>query len=577
MTQPQWNIAEKWIGANDLADRLNVSPTIAQILYNRGISTPEEARKFLNPKLNGLTEPDDIPDLPKAASRIRQAIEEKEQIVIYGDYDVDGVSGSAILWHIISQAGGRVQTYVPHRIEEGYGLNKEAIEKLAKQGTKLLITVDCGIRDHQCVDYAKENGLDVIITDHHEPEEDGTFPDGYAILHPDLARTPPKVNPCGAAVAFKLAWAIAREMSSGMKVDAKFRELLIELTSLVALATIADVVPLIDENRILVKFGLAQLNQTTLPGMQALLHSTRLDKNKIESYHAAFVIGPRLNASGRMGHAQQAFELLTTRDDQRAQELADYLEKQNRARQKLEERITAEAIELAEYQGQLVEQVPILVLAKENWHAGVIGIVASKLVERLNKPIVMIALDGDFGQGSARSIDGYDINEGLTSCKDYLLSYGGHAMAAGLRIEAGKIMPFMRALQKHASKWLSKSKSVPLLKIDAMADPAELDSNFVWQMNQLGPFGHGNPRPILATDLVELVGTPRVIGQNGKHLTFNIKWAEKIFRIIAFSQAYQYEKLLDHRKCQIAFEPIIDEYRGEQFIQLRAKNIRFES
>ena len=577
LVQPRWDISKEWSGAKELADRLNISPTVAQILYNRGISTFERAKNFLNPKLNGLTEPDDIPDLPKAARRIREAIEKKQKIIIYGDYDVDGVTGCAILWHIIFQAGGIVEVYVPHRVEEGYGLNKDAIKKLAQQDTKLLITVDCGIRDHQCVEYARERNLDVIITDHHEPEENGTFPNAYAILHPDLATDKPSVNPCGAAVAFKLAWAIAREISSGQRVDAKYREMLIELTSLVALATIADVVPLIDENRILVKFGLNQLNQTSLEGMRALLKVSHLEKNKIESYHAAFVIGPRLNAAGRMGHARQAFELLTTSNLKRAQELAEYLEKQNKARQKLEERITAEAISLAEYQGQLVEQIPILVLAKENWHAGVIGIVASKLVDRLNKPVVMIALDGDYGQGSARSIEGYDINEGLTYCKDYLLSYGGHAMAAGLRIEAGKVMHFMKALQEHASRYLSDRESAPILKIDAMADPAELDLNFVWQMNQLGPFGHGNPRPVLATDFVELVGTPRCIGQNGKHLTFSIKWGERVFRIIAFNQAKQYEKLLDYRRCQIAFEPIVDEYRGGKCIQLRAKNIRFES
>lgn len=576
MVHLRWDISEKWDGAEELSGKLGVSPTIAQILYNRGITTVEEARKFLNPKLNGLAEPDDIPDLPKAAERIKQAIDDGQKIVIYGDYDVDGITGCAILWHIISCGGGRVEVYVPHRVEEGYGLNKEAIKKLADGGTKLLVTVDCGIRDYDCVEYAGELGLDVIITDHHEPEEDGTFPRAYAILHPDLCVNRPAVNPCGAWVAFKLAWSVARSLSGGMKVEYRYRGLLVELTSLVALATIADVVPLKDENRILVKFGLEQLKRTSLAGMRALLKMSRLDKNRIESYHAAFVIGPRLNAAGRMGHARQAFELLTTEDDGRAEELAEYLEKQNRARQKLEERITAEAIALAEYQGQLVEKIPILVLAKENWHAGVIGIVASKLVDRLNKPVVMIALDGDYGQGSARSVEGYDINEGLTFCKDYLLSYGGHAMAAGLRIEAGKVMQFMRALQEHASKVLAEVENVRVLKIDAKADASEIDSHFVWQMSQLGPFGHGNPRPILATDFVELVGTPRVIGQNGKHLMFNVKWDDRVFRVIAFNQASEYEKLLDYRRCQIAFEPIVDAYRGGDNIQLKAMSIRFE-
>ena len=574
----QWKIAESWQGAEDLAIKLGVSPTIAQILYNRGISDFEQASKFLEPKLTALTEPAHMPDLTKAAERIVKAIASNEPIVIYGDYDVDGITGTAILRHIIARAGGKVDVYIPHRLEEGYGLNTQAIQKLAKQGTKILITVDCGIRDHQTLAYARELGLTAIVTDHHAP--DTTFPQAYAVIHPSRCAEvghPVEFNPCGAAVAFKLAWAIARQQSHSEKVDTKFRDLLVELTALVALATIADIVPMMGENRILVKFGLDRLSNTKLPGLQALLRSAKLDGSKVDSYHCGFVLGPRLNAAGRMGHAHEALDLLMVTDPQRADKLAHELDKQNKARQKLEDRITQEAIGLAEYKGQLDDNVPILILAKENWHAGVIGIVASKLVDRFNKPVVMIALTGDKGQGSARSIPGYDINQGLSACSDYLIGYGGHAMAAGLRLEAGKLFSFMQAMQNHVEKNFTGESHKPFLQIDCEMDPNELDANFVWQLKKLGPFGHGNPRPTFVSGETELMGEPRVVGAGGKHLSFSIKWSGRIFRAIAFNQADQCEAMLDHRRCRLAFEPVLDEYLGSGLVQLRVKDIQFPS
>jgi single-stranded-DNA-specific exonuclease len=571
----EWRIVERWDGAEEMAVKLGVSPTIAQILHNRGIVELEQAKNFLDPKLNGLTEPEDMPDLVRAARRIAQAIRDKEPIVVYGDYDVDGITGTAIVWHVVSKAGGIITNYVPHRIEEGYGLNVLAIKKLAQEGAKLLVTVDCGIRDHAALVAAREVGLPVIVTDHHEPDAD--LPDAFAVVHPSRGAEvgkPVEVNPCGAAVAFKLAWAVAREISGGKRVDDGFRELLVELTALVALATIADIVPLLGENRTLAKFGLERLGTTKLPGLQALIKSAGIKGGKLDSYHVGFVLGPRLNAAGRMGHANEALELLIVSDPERAKTLADYLEKQNKARQKLEERITNEAVELAEYQHQSAEQVPILVLAKEGWHAGVIGIVASKLVDRFHKPVVMIALHPGKGQGSARSIEGYDINQGLTACSEYLIGYGGHAMAAGLRLEVGKIIPFMQALQEHAGRYLSKGAVVPPIQIDVMPRAEELDSNFIWQLKKLGPFGHCNPRPLFATGRAEVLGEPKIVGTGGKHLTFSVRWDGKIFRTIAYNQAEMRDLLMDYRQCQLAFEPILDEWAGSGLIQLRIKAIR---
>jgi len=571
----QWSIARPWAGREAVATKLAVSPVIAQILHNRGIEDVESAKAFLDPKLNGLAEPEEYEDLMVGARKIASAIREGQRIVIYCDYDVDGVCGAAILWRIIGQSGGNVGIYIPHRVEEGYGVRTDAINKLADEGTELLITVDCGIRDHEPISVANARGMEVIVTDHHEPDE--TLPEALAVLHPSRrpeqseAGSPIGPNPCGATVAFKLAWAVAKELSGGVRVADQFREHLVELTALTALATIADVVPLLAENRILAKFGLEQLSRTKLVGLQALLSAVRLTGNRLASYHVGFVLAPRLNAAGRMGHAREAFELLTVSDRSRADELAQYLDRQNRRRQKLEDRITREAVALAESQDQLVEDVPILVLAKEDWHVGVIGIVASKLVERFNKPVVLIGLDGGRGQGSARSVVGYDINQALDACSEYLLGYGGHAMAGGLRIESGKIIPFMQTLHRHASEHLSDRSSGRVLNIDAEVGPDVLNGEFVHQLQKLAPFGQGNPRPILAGGPVELVGEPRTVGNAGKHLSFNVRWGGRVFRAIAFNQAQCCDALLDTRRCRLAFEPIIDDYLGPNVIQLRVK------
>ncbi len=571
-----WRIAKPWQGAEEMASKLGISPTIAQVLYNRGLTDVEQAKRFLDPKLNGLLEPEDMPDLKKASARICEAIRVKEPIVVYGDYDVDGITGTAILWHVLSRAGAKVDVYVPHRIEEGYGLNARAVKHLIDEGTKLLISVDCGIRDHNALACAREHSLPVIVTDHHAP--DLYLPDAYAVLHPsrcvEVGQTLSE-NPCGASVAFKLAWAVARDISGGSRVDNRFRDLLVELTALVALATIADIVPLTGENRILVKFGLERLSNTTLPGLQALLESAGLSSgSKVDSYHVGFVLAPRLNAAGRMGHAKEALDLLIVSDRDRARRMADFLDKQNKARQRLEDRITKEAIELAEYQGQLGEEIPILVLAKEGWHAGVIGIVASKLVDRFNKPVVMIAIRDGRGQGSARSVTGYDINAGLTACAEHLTGYGGHAMAAGLRLQADKIFSLMQTLQEHAKGHMAKVSPVPLLDIDAYGKPEEMDANFIWQLRRLGPFGHGNARPRFSSGAVELAGDPKIVGSDGKHLSFNIRWGDRVFRTIAFNQAEKREMLMDERRCELAFEPTLDEYLGSGLVQLRVKAIR---
>lgn len=569
-----WQIVEEWEGAEDLARRLGVSKTIAQILYNRGIKDFDAAISFLRPNLSNIIEPEEIPDLIEATERIYKAIKEKEKIIIYGDYDVDGITGAAILWQVLKKAGANVGYYIPNRIEEGYGLNKSALRKLISEDMKLLITVDCGIRAIECVEFANLHNVDVIITDHHEPAQ--VLPPAYAIVHPlrSSTYTSQPALPCGATVAFKLAWSVARRLNGSRKVADDFRQLMVELTALVAIATVADIVPLVGENRILTKFGTKQLEKTNLVGLRALIESAKLSNSNISSFHIGFILAPRINAAGRMGDAEDAFKLLTTDDPQQAAELAKILERKNRTRQKIEEQITSEAIELINSQGALNEQLPILVLAKEKWHPGVIGIVASRLTERFGKPVVMISIKGNIGQGSARSIEGYDINMALEACKDYLITFGGHSMAAGLKIEASKIIPFMEALQRHASMHIEEKTKKPKIKIDAIATAEELTLEFINHLQLLSPFGYGNPRPILATEIVELIDEPRITGSSGKHISFNVKWKNKIFRAIAFNQSDMYQVMLDNRRCRLAFEPIVNSYNGLQSIELKVFNIK---
>jgi len=574
LKQKQWIIRPAWSGRGQAAIELGVSETIAQVLYNRGMTDIRGAREFLNPKLSYLQEPHSVPDLLKAAEAIVQACQRKRRIVIYGDYDVDGIAGSAILWHVLTLAGAKVDLYVPHRLEEGYGLNCQAIEKLAKDGAELIITVDCGIRAHEPAKLARANGLDLVITDHHEPNT--TLPDAIAVVRPadqdDGQRT--QAKPCGAAIAFKLAWEIARQLSGGTKVDPRFRDMLVECTALVALATIADVVPLLDENRILAHFGLQQLAQTRLVGLRALLDRSGLSGDTIRSYHVGFVLAPRLNAAGRMGHARLALELLTRADKNRCEHLADYLEKTNRQRQSLERRIVQQAVELAVDRGFDKPSCPIVVLASEGWHAGVIGIVASKLVDRYGKPAVVIAIEDGLAQGSARSINGYDIGAALDANSQWLTSFGGHAMAGGLRMDSSNIEAFTVALIDHAGKKLQDQSFAPALQIDAVVEPAEINLEFMAQLQRLGPFGFGNPRPVLATKEGQLVGQPRIMGKTGKHISFNIKLDKYMFRAVGFNMAGIESALLDHRRCKLAFNPIINDYNGSQTVELRVCDIK---
>jgi len=572
--EKHWFICPPWSGRDELALRLNVPPLVAQILHNRGLDEAAQARQFLQPKFNDLLPPEQLPGVTEAAGQIAAAVEAGRRIVIYGDYDVDGITGTAILWHCLRLADADVDFYIPHRLEEGYGLNPEAIDKIADDGANLLVTVDCGITAADSAARAQQRGLELVITDHHATN--GKLPEHCTVVHP-TAMGGEYGNPhlSGAGVAFKLAWSLAQRFSGAGRVSQPYRDFLVEATGLAALGTIADVVPLVGENRILAHFGLTGVRNSQLAGLVALVEQSGLTGKKIDSYHVGFWLAPRLNAAGRMGHARLAVELLTRADADRGRQIAEFLDSQNRQRQQVERQITEQARQQVIQSGMDGDAYRAIVLGGEGWHAGVIGIVASRLVDEFHRPVVLLSLDDQIAQGSARSIAGFNMYDGLARCREHLVGFGGHAMAAGLTIEADKVSAFTEAFCTHAGNVLTAQQLQPRLHLDAEVALSDLTEPVVHQILGLGPFGMGNPRPRLATGEVQLKGEPRAVGRGNQHLQFTVSDGQVMLKAIAFGGARFAQPLIDHRRCRLAFRPIINEFNGRRSVELQVEDVQF--
>jgi len=569
----RWMIAPPWPECERAARRLGVSPLIAQLLFNRGITDRDTAQAFLDPQLKTLPEPNLLPGAAEAARLVAAKVREHKTIVLYGDYDVDGITGTAILWHILTLAGAEVSYYIPHRLEEGYGLNSDALRQIRSDGGDTVITVDCGIGAVEPVRVAREIGLTLVITDHHTPGD--TLPDADGIVHPQIAGGYPNPNLCGAGVAFKLAWAIARTLSGSQRVSQQFRDFLIDAMGLVALGTIADVVPLIDENRVLARFGLTGLTESKLTGLVTLIETARLNNQKLSSEHVGFWLAPRLNAAGRMGHALLAAELLTRADEPRAREIALYLEEQNRKRQTIERRILKEACDKIEANNLASDARRAIVLAAHKWHAGVIGIVASRIVDRYHRPAVLISLDNGQCHGSGRSIRYFDLHQALADCREHLFTFGGHAMAAGLRIEPAKIEAFTEAFVARANQVLTAKDLEPTLRLDAEVPLGCITESLVRDLDRLAPFGQGNPKPRFASPTLALEGEPRTVGKTGEHLSFRLTDGRTHLKAIAFGQSHQLPALLEHRRCRVAFQPILNNYNNRTSVELQILDFTF--
>lgn len=572
----RWQIAPAVPEAVDLARQLRTTPLVATVLHHRGAADVDSGMRFLRPSLNHLHDPAELPGCEQAAERIAKAVADGEKIVIYGDYDVDGMTAVAILHRCLAMVGASPEFYVPHRLEEGYGVNDEAIDSLIAEGAKLIVTVDCGITAVDSLARARQAGVDVIVTDHHRPGE--TLPDVAAIVHPDLpGQSYPNPDLCGAGVAFKLAWQLAREITGARRVDRQMREFLLDATCLAALGTIADVVPLRGENRALAVFGLRGLPQSHHPGLMALLESTNLTGETLDAYHVGFRLAPRLNACGRMGHARLAVELLTDAPSERAGEIARYLAQQNTQRQKTEREIAAEAIEMVRAGGDLDERRTI-VLASEDWHGGVIGIVASRLVDRFHRPAVLIAINGDgTGQGSGRSVPGFHMHRALRACSEHLLSFGGHEMAGGVRIECGKVDAFAEAFEEFSRSNMDADALDPTLRIDAEATLDDLRYRTVEHLVSLAPFGQGNPAPVVAMRGMKLLGQPKRMGRSGKTLGMVLGDNGGRIRAVGFGMGDLADELVGVQTVDIAAEPTLNHFRGNTSVELKLRDVKWGS
>jgi single-stranded-DNA-specific exonuclease len=550
-----------------------VSSVVAQLLVARGVTDGGLVRDFLDANLSGLRDPTLLPGVPRAVELLHEAIGNREKITVYGDYDADGMTATAILYRCLQLLSANVNYYIPNRMDEGYGLNPEAIRKLADCGTKSIVSVDCGIGSLPEAELAKSLGVTLIITDHHELAD--SLPCASAIVHPRLpGGTYPFAGLCGAGVAFKLAWALCQRACNSTRVTSSLKEFLVSAVGLAAIGTVADVVPLLDENRIVVKHGLRSLKASTSAGIRSLLQVTGLDtKAELSSEDIGFVLGPRLNAAGRLGQAQLGVELLTTESPSRAQSLAEYINELNQSRASLERSIHLAA------QKQIKERFdpesdPALVLANRGWHKGVIGVVAGRLAEKFHRPVVMISLD-DVGTGiatgSARGIPGINLYEILNSCREYLVSHGGHAAAAGLKIDERCIDRFRTHFCDCVAEQWTPELRIAEMWIDTEAPLSSMTIKAVREIEQLAPFGHSNPRPLFCATGVSLANAPRPIGEGDRHVSLRLNQNGITLRAVAFNQPEWLSELGGSwgRPLDIAYRPSINEFRGQRSVELQ--------
>jgi len=559
----------------DLCRSLNISPLTAQVLFARGYQTPEKAGWFLDARLADLHDPDELPGVSEAADRIVAAVRSGRQITIYGDYDVDGVTATSILWHCLKLEQANVRYYIPCRMEEGYGLNAEALRNLhAENPEQLIISVDCGITAVAEASLATELGLELIITDHHQMDD--ALPAAATLVHPCLPGSSyPFAHLCGAGVAFKLAWAVCKRLGDGEKATPRMREFLKQAVSLAAIGTVADVVPLYGENRVIVRYGLQSLQHRPPHGLKALLDVAGINNGRLQADDdIGYKIGPRLNAAGRLGQARLAVELLTTTNPHRAVTLAKYLDELNKKRKTVETRMLKRAKAMVAEHPEWEEQ-SVLVLAQQDWHPGVLGIVAGRIAEHFEKPTVLLSLSADshLAQGSARSFAGCNLHEALAACADCLESFGGHPAAAGLKIDTAHIDTFRRELHRFVSDNHTVTDEDRELSIDAEVRLADVTHPAVKELERLGPFGHSNDRPLFAATRVELAERPRRMGEGGHHLSLRVRQMGTLIRAVAFGRGDWADDIEQANGCiDLCFAPTINHFRGRENVELLLKD-----
>lgn len=541
-----------------IATKHNISELLAKILVNRGITGEEEIEIFLNPKRNNFHNPFLLNDMEKAVDRIIKAIETKEKTIIYGDYDVDGITSITVLKKFLNERGLQVDYYIPNRLDEGYGLNDEAIKKIAEQGYTLMITVDCGISGIEEVKKATSYGIETIITDHHEQLE--TLPEAYAIVNPKRKdNTYPFRGLAGVGVVFKVIQAISQKLNLDEKEYLKYLDI-------VCIGTISDIVPLVDENRVIAKLGLMLVKCTKNIGLRELIKETGY--NNVDSFMVSFGIAPRINACGRMGKQEEALELFLTDDYEKACTITKNLNQYNLQRQEIEKNIFDQAIE--ELQKENIDNLNSIVLAGENWHHGVIGIVASRITEKYFKPTILIGIENEIGKGSGRSVPGFDLHDALAQSAEYLEKYGGHEMAVGLSLNKDKIKDFKIHFEQIAKDKNVKS-IVPVIKIDCEIGKKELNKQTVEQIKLLEPFGEKNKPPLISYKNLKIVSI-RTLSE-GKHLKLMLKDGNDTVNAIGFNLGELINDYLIGDKVDVVGTLEINNYNCEEQIQINIKDM----
>jgi len=567
MLNKRWRLKETAddFSVRHMADSLNISTVLSKLLVDRGIVNYHLAKSFFRPSIEDLHNPFLMNGMEEASLRVIQGITGNELIYVYGDYDVDGTCSAALMYLFLKELGAKAEIYIPHRLNEGYGISKTGIEFIKEKGASLIISVDCGITAVEETALAKSFGMDMIICDHHQPGP--AIPEAFAVLDPLKPGCHyPFKHLSGAGVAFKLAQAVSDRIGK--------RELPLQFLDLVAIAGAADIVSLVDENRVLVKKGLELVNTNPRPGIAALLKVAGIEPGTITAGNIVFTIAPRINAVGRMGDANRAVDLFVTKDHVEAEKLAEVLEGENSQRRKIDEQTFSNAVELVESSMNIDTDMAI-VLHEENWHPGVIGIVASRLVEKYYRPAIMLTTIDGVAKGSARSILGFNIYEALKQCADMLIQFGGHEAAAGLALEISHLEEFKEKFNGIVKSCVSQESISPEIIIDTQINFSELTPKFMRILDQFAPFGPGNLRPIFVAKNVRLCYNPRVVGNN--HIIISVRQddCEKVFDCIGFSLG-RFAAMIDKDKNLIDIVFTIEKTvrEGRTFPQLRIKDLR---
>ncbi|MDE0960680.1 MAG: single-stranded-DNA-specific exonuclease RecJ [Planctomycetota bacterium] len=540
-----------------LAKDADLNPLIARLLVQRGITTTEDARAFLDPRMLDLLQPDEIPDIDVAVEMILAVRDAGGTIAVFGDYDVDGISGTAVLLEMLHHLGVETVHRLPDRVSEGYGLHPQVVDGFAEAQVDLIITVDGGSNDHEALLQAQQLGIEVIVTDHHPVHQ---IIEGVPLVHPDRPDRPSLSRGlCGAGVAYKLCWALAREDAGGEKVNDRTRDLLVELLAFTSLGTVADVVPLVGENRIIVKQGLRALSATRRPGLEALMEVCRIDRQQLGAIDIGFRIGPHLNAAGRIGNAEDALELLLTDDPQRGQQLAQKLSTLNQQRKEIESQVVEDCRQELE-EGQHPQQGPV-VFARQGWHPGVVGIVASRISEQIHRPVWILCIEGDVARGSGRSIPGLPLSDLYTVMRPLVQRIGGHAAAGGLTMDSDRIDALRETLAQYQGS-LVASSDPPVRHYDLELKPAELNLALADEVERLAPFGQANSQPLFKISGLRTEGTPRLVGRGEEHVQVTLGCDGSRIPAIWFRSAGRARELTAGGELTVLAHVGVNQFRG---------------